>query len=413
MYRIAVAGLSLHDTDVAGLECAKRGLPNDLGLAARELADDLGASELVLVSTCNRIEIVYAREEGHLPSRADLELLFGALKLDERGRALAFHYHCGIDAARHLFRVVSSLDSLVLGEDQILVQVREAHRAAEMQGLVGRLLEPLFQTAFHIGKDVRTRTEISSRPISVTSLALERLHARFDGSQPSIAIVGAGEMSSLAARGARELGFNVRFVVNRSRERGEKLANEVGAQWVDLTALAHGELPIDALVSATSRQGFVAESQALARMAANAPLGRGLLAIDLAVPRDLAACDDARVELVDLDALRAEADRNRQLRLAAAREAEKMVETQLETFTRRDVGKRAADALAELSGTTREIFERELSTLFVGPLADLDADRRRAIERWARVAFGRIEHAPITTIKRLVTELGARTEDAR
>jgi glutamyl-tRNA reductase len=223
MHRIAVAGLSLHDTDVAGLERAKRRLgasgSDAFGAAMREIADELGASELAIVSTCNRLEIVYAREEGHLPSRADLALVERALAISGDDLTLHFHFFCELEAARHLFRVSSSLDSLVLGEDQILAQVREAHRVAERQGLIGRLLDPLFQAAFRIGKDVRTNTGLGKRPISVTSLALDRLNRRFPDRRAALAIVGAGEMSSLAARGAKELGFQVEWIVNRSRER--------------------------------------------------------------------------------------------------------------------------------------------------------------------------------------------------
>src|SRR5262245_40116803 len=127
MDRIGIAGLSLQETDVAGLERLTRPSSAELELFARELADDLGASELVLLATCNRVEVVFARELGHLPQGHDRDVAGTRLGLSA-GDALRerMHLFTGRDAVRHLFRVACSLDSLVLGEDQILAQVREA-----------------------------------------------------------------------------------------------------------------------------------------------------------------------------------------------------------------------------------------------------------------------------------------------
>src|SRR5262245_56949852 len=136
MHRIAIAGLSVHATDVAGLEHAKARLAALAG-AERELADRLGASELVVLSTCNRLEIAFARESGHPPDRDDGARLAEALEVDA-ALAARLHLFAGREAVRHLFRVAASLDSLVLGEDQILAQVREAHRRANEHRLVGR-----------------------------------------------------------------------------------------------------------------------------------------------------------------------------------------------------------------------------------------------------------------------------------
>src|SRR5262245_55361235 len=184
MERVAVAGLSLHQTDVEGLEEAKRGLAALEEPAAKTLADHLGASEAVLISTCNRVELVFARENGHAPERADRALLAQALGLateDELGTR--FFLHTGRAAARHLFRVTSSLDSLVLGEDQILAQVRAAHAAAAECGLCGRILGTLFEHALGLGKRVRTHTDLARHPVSVVSLGVAFLQERLEDRQ--------------------------------------------------------------------------------------------------------------------------------------------------------------------------------------------------------------------------------------
>ncbi|MBI5433893.1 MAG: glutamyl-tRNA reductase [Planctomycetes bacterium] len=411
MHRIAIAGLSVHETDVAGLEQAKARLVGSKGVD-REIADRLGASELVVISTCNRLEISFAREAGHLPSRADVDELASTLAIEPE-LAQRFHFFTGRDAVRHLFRVAASLDSLVLGEDQILAQVRDAHKRAEDELMVGKLLGTLFQAAEHAGKEVRSKTELARRPISVSTLAVEHVVRRFRGKQPALALWGAGEMARLAALCAREMGFQIGWVASRTRERGEPLAKEFGAQWIDARSPAADELALDALISATTSPGFVRSTAQLSAYAARSPLGTGLLAVDLALPRDLEPTSDPKVELVDLEKLRETAERNRLARVAAARDAERLVERQVEVYAERDVGKRAAEALAELSGATHDIFERELGGLFTGPLADLDDERRRAIERWARQTFGRIEHAPIATIKRLVHEIAARGAETK
>ncbi len=162
MERVAVAGLSLHQTDVEGLERVKRALAALEQPAAKALADHLGASEAVLLSTCNRMEFVFARENGQAPAREDRAALATVLGLggaDGLGQRLFLH--TGRSAARHLFRVAASLDSLVLGEDQILAQVRAAYAEAHPQGLTGRMLGALFEQAIQLGKRVRTRTELA------------------------------------------------------------------------------------------------------------------------------------------------------------------------------------------------------------------------------------------------------------
>ncbi|NOT29818.1 MAG: glutamyl-tRNA reductase, partial [Planctomycetes bacterium] len=182
MERVAVAGLSLHQAGVNELERLKQGLAALEQPAAKTLADHLGASEAVLLSTCNRCELVFARENGHAPARADRLALARALGLEDTDElAERLFLHTGRGAARHLFRVTASLDSLVLGEDQILAQVRAAFAEARELGLTGRLLGALFEQALLLGKRVRTRTELAHHPVSVVSPGVACLLERLDG----------------------------------------------------------------------------------------------------------------------------------------------------------------------------------------------------------------------------------------
>ncbi len=408
MERVAVAGLSLHQADVDGLERVKRGLAALEQPPAKALADHLGASEAVLLSTCNRCELVFARENGHAPAREDRARLAAALGLDPSDELFErLFLHTGRGAARHVFRVAASLDSLVLGEDQILAQVRAAYADAHALGLTGRMLGGLFEQAIQLGKRVRTRTDLARHPISVVSLGVAYLLERLEGLPGArIAVIGAGATGAHAARALVAAGRPPAFVVNRSPARAQALAAELGARVLGLDELRAGREPLDALVSATSAPGHVLDAATLRALAARTPGGRPLVGVDLALPRDLEPCADARLALLDLEALRAQADQNRQKRAAAATAAELLVEEQLgELFRERSV-EAVTGPFSAIAGRAREAFELELARLGEGRLAHLDARDRAAVARWARTAFGRIAHVPFRALKDLARSDG-------
>ncbi len=429
MDRVAVVGLSLQETDVVGLERLVRPPPDRAEVFARELADELGASELVMLSTCNRVEVVFAREAGHLPSASDREAIASALSLapqDELRQRM--HLHTGRDAVRHLFRVASSLDSVVVGEDQILAQVRSAYQTSERNGLTGRLLGQLFEHAFQVGKQVRTDTDLSRIPVSVVSLGLSEIARHIGGasanangaangrSSPAlarVALIGAGAMAELVVRNAREHGVEIAFVANRSLERARALTELCGAEALSLEALWRLDTPLDGVVAATSAPGYVVDRARLLELARRTPHGAPLIAVDLAVPRDIEPCDSPAVRVIDLDALREAAAHNRALRSKAAAQAEGIVERKLASFVDRAAQQALSTALADVRTESESVFERELSQLFVGKLAHLGAEERAAIERWARVAFGRVTHVPIHAIKRMVQDRILFTEPSR
>ena len=402
MERIGVLGLSLHRSTVAELERAKQGLARLDGSPLLACADALGASEAVLVSTCNRCECFFVRESGRPPSADDLELFAEAAALAPADpvRAQLF-LHSGRAAARHLFRVAASLDSLVLGEDQILAQVRAAAEEARARGLAGHLLGPLFEEALHFGKKARSTTDLARHPVSVVSLAVEFLGARLAGLEaPRVAVIGAGATGAHAARALDAAGLAPCFVANRTRARAEALARSFAARAGTLPELLAEAGGFDALVSATSAPGAVLSAAELGALCARAPHGR-LVTVDLAVPRDLPALADARHEGLDLEALRARADENRARRAEAARAVETLLEPELARLFRERTTGTFTGPYAGLLSEVREAFELELSELARGPLAHLAPADLRRVERWARSTFGRLAHRPFRALKAL------------
>jgi len=405
MERIAVLGLSLSETDVASLERFSGPVAAGGDALCLELADALAASELAVLRTCNRLELCYARESGHQPGPEDAGEVVGALRLPPE-LASALHFHGGRQAVRHIFRVASSLDSLVVGEDQILAQVRAAFGHAEGLGLAGRLLSVVFEHAFQVGKQVRTETELGRRPLSVVGVGVAALAEHFGERRPRVAVVGAGEMGQLAARALAGVGLGPAVVVNRSPEAAARLASAHGATPLALDRFRAGAEPVDALVSATSAPGTILDRRALAALAGRTPLGGALFAVDLAMPRDLEPAPESAVELIDLEALRERARDNRLQRRLAAREAETLVERKVDVVARRFSQRRVAAAISDLHLESNAVFERELALLARGPLGALEPCAREAIERWARVTFGRVSHVPISALKQLAEELG-------
>jgi glutamyl-tRNA reductase len=249
------------------------------------------------------------------------------------------------------------------------------------------------------------------------AILAERLAEGSSGIRPRVALVGAGRTGALAARSLRGAGLELAYVANRSPEPAERLAAEHGAHALTLDRLRRGDLHVDAIVAATSAPGYVLERATLLSLAEGTTAGRPLLAIDLALPRDVEPLDSPQVEIVDLEALRARGEENRQRRARAAAEAEALVERKLDTLAHRFSERRVAAALADLRDEAADVFERELAQLFTGRLGKLGGDERRAVERWARGAFGRVSHVPISAMKRLAEDLAeagpsVREEDA-
>ncbi len=306
--------------------------------AARQIQALPDFSESVVLSTCNRVEIYSARgdtargEECFAPL---LDYLASHFSLTPAQRAAISCYHLSeADAARHLFRVVSGLDSMVLGETEIVGQTRTAYDTALKAGATGRNLNKLFQHAFRVGKLVRNETVIQRGSTSVGSVAVELAEKLFgDLKTCRVLLIGAGEMSRVCAQSLLSRGAKSIFISNRHHDRAVELAAEMKGSALRFDEWEKAVHDVDIIISSTSAPHFIVTPE-LIKPAMHRRRGHPLFILDIAVPRDV----DPRVNDIDevylwnVDQLQEEADKGRRERERAMVKCEEIIEEQLRKF---------------------------------------------------------------------------------
>lgn len=314
--KIIATGLSYKNAPVEVRE--RVAVPADkLRCAGCRLKVAGGLSEVVVLSTCNRVEIYGVTTNGHWRPEA----LF-----HDPTAAAALYHHEGADAVRHLLSVTSGMDSMVVGETEISGQIKQAYQTAQGAKLTGRVTNRLFQKAFQTAKDIRTRTSIGRGAASVGSVAVELAEKVFGGnlSRQVVLIIGAGKMGEACVKHLLKKGATQVIVANRSLEKAAALAAEFGGRAVGLDGLVAAVAEADIVVSSTgSPQTILNRSQVEAAMRGRR--NRPLVLIDIAVPRDIGreVASLPNVFLHDIDDLQAivcENLRHREQELALCRE---------------------------------------------------------------------------------------------
>jgi glutamyl-tRNA reductase len=309
--------------------------PDAMELALAELTTLPGVREAAMLSTCNRVELYLATDDGDGAAKAIADVLAKRAEVGAVDLSAHLYHRRDADAVHHLFRVASSLDSLVVGEPQILGQTKEAHETAVRHGTVGSVLGACFEGAFRVARRVRRETEIAKNPVSVSSIAVElarQVVGDFAGRR--VLVVGAGKMSELAARTLRTAGATL-TVTNRTRARAEELAGRYGATVADWSDLAGALTAADIVIASTGAQRPVLTVELLDGVR-RARRGRPLVLLDIAVPRDVdpEAGKLGDVYLYDIDALQEVATEHRQERQDEAADAEAIVKEELARFLR-------------------------------------------------------------------------------
>ncbi len=362
------------------------------GDALRRTLDDLrhspGVQEAVIVSTCNRLELVV---EGTAEAALDLQRVL------TRDQPLEANLSCleGAEAVRHLLRVASGLDSAILGETQVLGQIGDALEIAQKQHASGAILSHLFAQAVHTGKRARSETEISRHTTSVSQVAA-KLAQEWAGKKARVLIVGAGEMATLAtqALAAQALSGHEITVINRSYGRAALLARQVGGRALDWLQFGSALAWADVVISATSAPHSVIRATDLSDRV------RPLLLIDAAMPHDidLAARDVAGVELWTLDDLQARVEANLAQRGAAVEPVEAIVEAETALFMDWLSSREVAPVITDLQRWARSVAESEISQA-LSRLDAPDAHTEAVIERLAHRLVGKLLHEPTVRLK--------------
>ncbi len=413
---IVAVGLSHRDAPIdirEHLAIDKEQLPE---LLARLVARP-AVSEAAVLSTCNRVEVYAVALDG---TDAGLEAAASDLvrELDDwaalhGGVGFARHLkrRVGADAVLHLFRVASSLDSLVIGEPQILGQVKDALEHARASRSVGRYLERAMSKALHVAKRVRTETAVGAGQVSVASIAVDLARQIFgDLTGRAAVLLGAGEMAEGAARALIAAGARL-IVVNRSRERGESLAADMGGTYRPWEQLVDALVEADVVVASTSARGFVVTRPMVASIA-KARRGKSLFFVDIAVPRDVepAVNELENVYLYDVDDLAQVVSESMRERRVEAERAERLVAHEAAQLAAWVDSLQVTPTVVALRAQVRRALAAEIDRSLAGRLKHLPEDDRRALALMADAAVNRVLHTPVTRLRALAGE--ARADDA-
>ena len=373
--------------------------PGDLAKRVSGLAQRDNIREAVVLSTCNRTEVYVIAERFHGAYADVREFLAELGELDSDALSpFLFSEHDGA-AVTHLFEVAAGLDSAVIGEGEILGQIRTAWQVARDESASQSGLNLLMRSAVETGKRARSETAIGRGTASVSHAAVEMLAEIVgDLSGRNVAVIGAGSMGEGVAVALHKAGGAEICVVNRSPERGAALAARVGATAVGFDGLDAALAGADVVVASTGSGEPVITVETLRRCRAG--VDRPLHVIDIAVPRDVeaavAALDD--VTVLDLDDLRDWADRGRAKRAEEADLVRQIVAEEVENFTLEQTARQAAPLVASMRRAADAVRMRELGR-FAGRLADLSDRDRAAVEALTKAIVSKLLHAPSVRLK--------------
>jgi glutamyl-tRNA reductase len=356
--------------------------------------------EIMALSTCNRVEVYGASRH---PKQAGQQLSrFLAEFHGEDWHRIEKHlyYFEGEEALRHGFRVTASLDSMIVGEPQILGQVKESYRQALDAGTTGRMLNKFFHHAFYTAKRVRTETAIASHPVSVSYAAVVLAKQIFgDLSGKKALLVGAGKMNELAVRHLKGLGIQTLYITNRTPGRAQELAERFAGTAIPFDNFEKWLGDVDIVLTSTHAPGYLIDG-AMVQEAMGRRKNSPMFFIDMAVPRDVSPEVNhlPNVFLYDVDDLGAVVEANKGERMKEAERAAVLLEQEVEQFAVVVRSLELAPTISSLSRKFEKICRNELEKVFQS-LPDLDADARQAIELMAASIVKKVLHDPMVILR--------------
>lgn len=403
---IAVTGFSHHTSPLL--------LRERMSLSPDEIADSLpllqkqlghGGSAVIL-STCNRFEIyAFSQDSSHMLQRKLISFLGSLHGMEDTEFSRFLYHHSNHDAVHHLFRVASSLDSMVVGESEIMGQIQNAYDIAGEVGTLNRILGALFQRALKCGKRVRTETRISEGKVSVASVAVDLAESVLNNFTDKTAmIVGSGKISEQALKNLVERGIKRIMVLNRTVAHAKALAESYHGEALILGALPCHLHRADIVISSTGAPDFILSADDFKR-AIERRNYEPMFVIDLAVPRDIEreASKVNNVYCYDLDDLQRGAECNLQKRQSEIQACETIVEKEVKSFLDWQSKLHAEPFIVEMTKRFNEVREQELKRT-LKKLNNVDPAVCQEIDRLTKRIVNTLLNQPITCMKRQMTE---------
>jgi glutamyl-tRNA reductase len=360
-----------------------------------------GIQEGLILSTCNRVEVLVAAEDAADPATAVSRFLAQARQVEPHWLSPYLYHFEGRDAIRHLFRVACSLDSMVVGEPQILGQLKQAYAVAKAEGSVNSTLDQLLTRAFRVAKRVRSETAIGSNAVSVSYAAVELAREIFGSLYGrKVLVVGAGKMADLALRHLRRAGVGSVFVTNRTLERAQDLAREFQGSVIPYEQFLDAIQKVDILITSSGAPHYVLRRENM-RPVMSKRRNRPVFIIDIAVPRNVEPevnqLDGAFV--YDIDDLQRVVERNLEGRRRVAEEAEEIVAEEVERMLNRLKAREVAPTIISLQGQLEQWRASEVERMRA-KLGPLTPQQEEAVEALTRGIIQKVLHGPLTELRR-------------
>jgi glutamyl-tRNA reductase len=371
-----------------------------LGTAVSDLVRREGILEGLIISTCNRIEVIASapdQADGESPLR---QFLADYYQCDLNAYQAHFYWHRQQEAVRHVFRVASSLDSMLVGEPQILGQMKRAYAIAREAGALNGLLNEVVTQAFAVARKVRRETAIGTAAVSVSYAAVELAKKIFGSlTGKTVFVIGAGKMSELAAKHLLSSGASAIFVSNRTYDRAVELAEAFHGTAIRFEQLLEYVGKADIVISSTGAPHFVVEKPQVEKMLA-ARKNRPMFFVDIAVPRDVdpAVNELDNAFLYDIDDLEQVVDANKKQREREAVYAEEIVQQEVQKMMRRLASREVVPTIVALEERLNRIREGEVER-HRSRLSNLTPEQREALDALTRGIVNKILHGPITELK--------------
>lgn len=399
---IAVVGLS-HKTAPVAIREKVAFAPDVLHETARTVRGLTGITEAVILSTCNRVELYAATRRRDDGVESLIRFMAEHHGIDLEALRPHIYVYAGTDAVRHVFRVASSLDSMVVGEPQILGQVKDAYDKAVQGSATGLVLNKFMHKAFSTAKRVRTETRIAQAAVSISFAAVELSRKIFgELTGKTVMVIGAGEMCELAATHLVENGISRVVVTNRTFERAQKLADQFGGRAVPFESFGDHLHEVDIVISSTGAPHTVLGVSEMRRAMA-ARKQKPMFLIDIAVPRDIepAVNDLPNVFLYDVDDLSGIVEGNKKERVKEAEKAEGIVSEEVESFLSWTKTLEIRPTIRQLREEFEAIRQAELERtlkVFGDTLTD---KQKKSLEAMSQAIVNKILHKPTLFLKQL------------